>query len=91
MDFYLSQVGGGGLYGEMTFEVRPEWRRQPREALGKGVLGRGASKCKCPEVGMRLVSLWDSREGNGTRVGRVKQKVSKAWVRQGFGCQGEVP
>lgn len=69
MDFYLSQGGGGSLYGEMTFKVIPEWRRQPHEALGKRMLGGGASMCKCPEVGMSLVNLRESRETNGTGVG----------------------
>lgn len=35
------------------------------ESSGKRAPGRGASKCKGPEVGVSLVSLRDSRESSG--------------------------
>ena len=46
MGFYLGRGGWG--------EVGPKRRGQSWEALGKKALGRGASKCKGPEVGMSL-------------------------------------
>lgn len=49
MGFYLGRGGWG--------EVGPKRRGQSWEALGKKALGRGASKCKGPEVGMSLGSL----------------------------------
>lgn len=57
-------VDGGGLSGEMAFEVscRCGWRSSRKRAAGSG-----ASLCKGPVVGMSLVSLRDSREARGLR------------------------
>lgn len=61
MGFYHNPGGWG--------EVGPQWRRQPWEALGKGALGRGASKCKGPKMGMSLGSLRDGKEATGGGMG----------------------
>ena len=57
-------VDGGGLSGEMAFEVSC---RCGRRSSGKRAAGSGASLCKGPVVGMSLVSLRHSREARGLR------------------------
>lgn len=51
---------------------------------GKGVLGRGKSKCKGPEVGTILVSLENSKNSRVTR--RAVEDRSLTGVAGGRGC-----
>ena len=68
-------VDGGGLSGEMAFEVscRCGRRSSGKRATGSGrssgkrAASSGASLCKGPVVGMSSVSLRHSREARGLR------------------------
>lgn len=76
MALYLSQGGWAGLSGETTFTVGPNEGGCLVKLWGRGLSADG-QHVQRPWGGSELGES-DSREANGTGVGRVRGKVGRA-------------